>query len=75
MAMEFHSICVWDDESQDASRAEWSRGNRFNDLGGNVNILGPGQIGAASYKDHQRLVVLKKKWDPENLFNSNHNIV
>ena len=42
-----------------------------------VNLLGNGEadrIPAAYGENYGRLVELKKKWDPDNLFKVNHNI-
>jgi FAD/FMN-containing dehydrogenase len=42
-----------------------------------VNLLGSGEEDRvrATYGDnYERLVALKQKWDPDNLFRMNHNI-
>lgn len=40
----------------------------------NLNVLGEGSVRAAFRDNHERLVFLKKKYDPNNLFHLNQNI-
>jgi FAD/FMN-containing dehydrogenase len=40
----------------------------------NLNVLGEGSVRAAFRDNHERLVALKKKYDPNNLFHLNQNI-
>ena len=42
-----------------------------------VNLLGTGEqqrVPAAYGTNYERLVEIKKKWDPDNVFRMNHNI-
>lgn len=81
--MEMHSIAVWDEAALDAKYVSWSR--TFGDMlgggsaGGNINILGPSQRGPdaskLAYGPHwNRLLEVKRKYDPDNRFRCNHNI-
>lgn len=89
VALEMHSICVWDDPNGDEQRVQWSRhfGHAIakvfaaneEDLPGNINILGPGQRNESTtrkaYGEHfERLREAKRKFDPDNLFRANHNV-
>jgi Berberine and berberine like len=60
----------------------WARGfhesmTAFCTGGVYVNLLGTDEahrVKAAYGSNYDRLVQLKRKWDPENLFRTNHNI-
>ena len=71
----------WADPSDDAACIDWTR--RFHDAvspygaGAYVNYLGEDEgdrVGEAYGENFARLVEVKAKWDPENLFRLNHNI-
>jgi len=78
----FHVIAGWHDEVEDASVMGWA--NAFNDAmaanatgGVYVNLIGDDEldrIPSAYGRNFDRLVELKTKWDPTNLFTSNYNI-
>jgi FAD/FMN-containing dehydrogenase len=74
---------VWDDQAEDPARIAWGRDamaalrpfatsvNYVNDLGQLDQDAVRGAYGPAKY---ERLVALKRAWDPENLFRRNQNI-
>ncbi len=73
----------WEKAEDDATNIEWARAawediRRFSTGGTYVNFLteeeGSERIKAAYGKNHARLVELKTKWDPTNLFRLNKNI-
>ena len=74
----------WESPQDDGSNIEWAR-RAWNDLrqfstGGNyINFLtadeGPERIQAALGGNVARLAEIKAKWDPENVFRTNRNIV
>lgn len=73
----------WEKSHDDLSNIEWARGSwrdmrRFSTGGTYVNFLteeeGDERIRAAYGNNYQRLVEVKSKWDPENLFCMNKNI-
>ncbi|HEX9268589.1 MAG TPA: FAD-binding oxidoreductase [Candidatus Limnocylindria bacterium] len=73
----------WENAEDDAANIEWARAawrdmRRFSTGGTYVNFLteeeGSERIKAAYGKNHARLVELKTKWDPTNLFRLNKNI-
>ena len=78
----FHILAGWEDPGQDQVVMEWSRGFHqamapFADGGVYVNLLGEDEtdrVPAAYGANYDRLVTLKNKWDPENLFRLNNNI-
>jgi FAD/FMN-containing dehydrogenase len=74
--------CGWSDPDDDAANIDWTR--RFFDAvkpygaGVYVNYLGEDEgdrIDEAYGDNLARLVALKRKWDPENVFCANQNIV
>jgi hypothetical protein len=74
----------WEKAEDDAANIEWARAawrdmRRFSTGGTYVNFLteeeGEERIRAAYGKNYDRLVEIKGKWDPENLFRINKNIV
>ena len=81
-AFSFHIMAGWsrpaDDERVTAWAQDFCDALEPHSTGGvYVNILGAGEQGRirAAYGDNfDRLVELKRKWDPENLFRMNHNI-
>jgi hypothetical protein len=81
-AYSFHIMPGWADPSEDDEVMSWV--TTFHDAmarhatgGVYVNLLGPGEedrVRAAYGVNYDRLVELKTKWDPENLFRANYNI-
>jgi FAD/FMN-containing dehydrogenase len=77
-----HIFPGWTDAQDDAPIMAWTR--EFHDAlaphadgGVYVNLLGDDEqprVPAAYAGNYARLVELKKKWDPQNLFRVNHNI-
>ncbi len=73
----------WEQPADDAANVEWAR-KAWNDMkafstgGTYLNFLTeddvPTRTRDALGNSLQRLAEIKKKWDPENLFRSNHNI-
>lgn len=78
----FHILPGWTDPSQDSEVMEWA--TRLHEAmaphangGAYVNLLGDGEKGRvrAAYGDNYgRLIEVKNRWDPKNLFRMNHNI-
>jgi FAD/FMN-containing dehydrogenase len=78
----FHILAGWMDAADDDSVMAWARA--FHDAmvpnatgGVYVNLLGDDEedrVPAAYGENYRRLVELKTKWDPANLFRMNHNI-
>ena len=78
----FHIMPGWTDHDDDEQVMAWA--NALHDAMGHhatggvyVNLLGPDEedrIRAAYGTNYDRLVEVKKKWDPENLFRGNYNI-
>lgn len=73
----------WESAADDAANIEWARAawrdmRRFSTGGTYVNFLteeeGDDRIHAAYGKNYERLVEVKTKWDPGNLFRANKNI-
>jgi FAD/FMN-containing dehydrogenase len=73
----------WDKPEEDDTNIEWARASwrelrRFSTGGTYVNFLteeeGAERIHAAYRMNYKRLVEIKKKWDPGNLFRMNKNI-
>lgn len=78
----FHIMAGWSSPEQDERVTAWAQ-QLCDALGPHstggvyVNILGAGEqhrIRAAYGDNFDRLVELKQKWDPENVFRMNHNI-
>ena len=75
---------AWDNPAEDAANIEWAR-SAWNDLksfstgGTYLNFLtedeGPERTAAALGRGLKRLAEIKKRWDPENMFRTNRNIV
>jgi len=71
----------WDDAADDADNIAWTREffaavERFG-AGAYVNYLGTDEadrVDEAYGANFTRLVEIKRKWDPDNLFRANHNI-
>lgn len=78
----FHALAGWDDPAQEAESVSWAAG--FQEAmaphatgGVYVNLLDAEEgdrVPAAYGGNYDRLVELKKKWDPENRFRMNHNV-
>jgi FAD/FMN-containing dehydrogenase len=73
----------WEKADEDKANVEWAREawddmKSFSTGGTYINFLtedeGPERIKAALGKGLQRLVEVKAKWDPQNLFRTNRNI-
>jgi FAD/FMN-containing dehydrogenase len=74
---------AWDKAEEDAKHVDWAR-TAWKDMrpystgGTYINFLtedeGDERTRAAYGKNHARLVEIKNKWDPDNLFNANKNI-
>jgi hypothetical protein len=75
-------ISIWDNPEQDAAHIKWAREawnvmRRFSTGGVYANNLGDegaDRVEAAYGENYQKLVALKIKYDPSNLFRSNQNI-
>ncbi|HTE54450.1 MAG TPA: FAD-binding oxidoreductase [Kofleriaceae bacterium] len=75
-------VCAWNDPSKDEERIRWVRDYYHataphSEAGGYVNFMADDEKGriADSYGgNYKRLVELKKKYDPDNLFHMNQNI-
>ena len=73
---------LWDDESQDEPCRDWTRRvmddvRPFTSVGQYVNdVSEAGQDPASIYgaEKYERLVSLKRAWDPENVFRLNQNV-
>ena len=73
----------WEQAGEDSSNVEWAR-EAWNDMksfstgGTYINFLtedeGPERTEAALRKGLQRLVEIKTRWDPQNVFRTNRNI-
>jgi len=78
----FHIMPGWTDHSQDEEVLAWANAlhadmARHATGGVYVNLLGPDEedrIPAAYGVNYDRLVEVKRKWDPDNLFRSTYNI-
>jgi len=78
----YHVLAGWMDPAQDTEITEWvSQFQRamtpFATGGVYVNLLGTEEqqrVPAAYGTNYERLVEIKKKWDPDNVFRMNHNI-
>jgi FAD/FMN-containing dehydrogenase len=75
---------AWDAPQDDQTNIEWTRSTwrglqRFSTGGVYVNFLaeddGIDRLRAAYGKNYDRLATAKAKWDPQNLFRTNQNIV
>lgn len=81
-AYSVHILPGWSDPDRDGELVD--RAREFHDAldpyatgGVYVNLLGRDEadrIGAAYGRNYDRLVEIKREWDPENLFSSNRNI-
>ena len=77
-------MASWDDPAQDSPNIEWARTawqrmRSFSTGGTYINFLtedeGDPRIRAAYGANYDRLVAIKRTWDPGNLFRANKNIV
>lgn len=81
-AYDFHILAGWTDSAEDDAIMEWVRAfhldmTRFSNGGVYVNLMAEDEqdrIKNAYGSNYDRLVRLKRKWDPENLFRGNQNI-
>ncbi|HEY3428125.1 MAG TPA: FAD-binding oxidoreductase [Acidimicrobiia bacterium] len=78
----FHIIAGWFEESEDEAVMSWAS-DFHNAMGAHatggvyVNLIAEDEadrVSAAYGDNYGRLVELKQKWDPSNLFNNNYNI-
>jgi FAD/FMN-containing dehydrogenase len=81
-AYSFHILAGWMDEAEDGAVMSWARG-LHDDMAAHatggvyVNLLGEeeaARVPAAYGANYRRLVDLKSKWDPENVFSMNYNV-
>jgi len=80
---EYHILAGWTEAAQDGEVTAWARAFHesmapFCTGGVYVNLLGTDEadrVKAAYGGNYDRLVEIKRKWDPKNLFRANHNIV
>ena len=79
-AFMFHPICVWDDPAADDKHIGWSRSaseamDPYKTGSVYLNFMTDDAV-PAGYDEatHARLVELKRKYDPDNVFRFNHNI-
>jgi FAD/FMN-containing dehydrogenase len=78
---EFFHLASWEDDGQER-HVQWARQSyqmleRFMSQRAYVNFLGDegtARVRAAYGPNYQRLVALKTKYDPENIFHLNQNI-
>jgi len=81
-AFSFHIMAGWSGPADDERVTAWAQDvcdalEPHSTGGVYVNVLGAGEqsrIRAAYGDNFDRLVEVKRKWDPENLFRMNHNI-
>ena len=82
-AYSFHIFAGWATPDNDTEPIKWAKEfyqamTPHTNGGVYVNLLGhddKDRITAAYSSNHKKLMEIKKNWDPENLFRSNHNIV
>jgi len=75
-------VCAWNDPSKDAERIQWVRDYYratapHSEPGGYVNFMAEddgGRVAENYGGNYKRLVDIKKKYDPDNLFHMNQNI-
>jgi FAD/FMN-containing dehydrogenase len=76
-------MASWEDARDDAANVEWARAawgdlRRFSTGGSYVNFMteeeGVDRIHAAYGGNYPRLVEVKRRWDPDNLFRMNKNV-
>ena len=81
--MVINIAAAWDAESDDDRCIEWARSSwralrRYSTGGTYINFLTEEEVGdrlrAAYGQNYDRLVEIKQKWDPGNLFRANKNI-
>lgn len=80
----FSADSTWDDPADDEANVNWTRQfwrtmHRYSDRGAFLSFPGLGEDGeklvkAAHGPNYERLVTIKKKYDPTNLFRLNQNI-
>ena len=78
----YHLLGGWEDPEDDEAVTAWIRSfheamEPFAHRTVYVNLLGTDEetrIPDAYGDNYERLVEIKRKWDPDNLFRSNHNI-
>ena len=78
----FNILAVWDDPAEDEMHRNWARagvealkpfrvGGEYVNFATDVSATGEAAYGSERY---QRLVALKRRYDPENVFRLNHNV-
>lgn len=78
----FHIMAGWISPERDDEITSWAQSLHdalipFSTRGVYVNVLGTGEeerVRAAFGENFDRLVEIKREWDPDNLFRANHNI-
>ena len=83
VAHSLHVLAGWTDPARDGEITAWARGlhdsmTPFATGGVYVNLLGTDEqsrVRAAYGVNYDRLAEIKAKWDPDNLFRGNHNVV
>ena len=79
----FNIAGAWEKPEDDVANIEWARAawrdmRRFSTGGTYINFLtqeeGDARIQDAYRDNYARLVDIKKKWDPDNMFRMNKNI-
>jgi FAD/FMN-containing dehydrogenase len=80
-AFMFHPICNWDDPAEDEKHIGWSRRvseamQPYKTGGVYLNFMTDDSVVRAGYGDakYERLIELKRKYDPDNVFRFNQNI-
>ncbi|MEJ2086399.1 MAG: FAD-binding oxidoreductase [Acidobacteriota bacterium] len=82
LAFSLHILAGWSDPAADDEVTAWTRRchgamSPFSTDGVYVNLLGTDEksrVRAAYGDNYERLVEVKRTWDPQNLFRMNHNI-
>lgn len=77
-----HSIALWPEAADDQANIDWARRTRdavrpFSTGAGYLNVLGDqgrDRVRAAYGPNYDKLVAVKRVWDPDNVFRHTHNI-
>jgi FAD/FMN-containing dehydrogenase len=77
-------MASWEDPAQDITNIEWARSawqrmRSFSTGGTYINFLteeeGDSRIRSAYGDNYERLASIKRRWDPDNFFHANKNIL